>query len=42
MHRIRSSDGAVYDIEVSALPIIGADGFQGAMVVFWQADEVER
>ena len=40
MHKIRSSDGAVHDIEVSGLPIIGADGFQGAMVVFWRADEV--
>src|SRR4051812_25349685 len=38
-HTIRSVDGACYDIEASALPIIGTDGFQGAMVIFWQVRE---
>ena len=38
-HRIRSVDGACHDIEVSALPIIGTDGFQGAMVIFWRVGE---
>jgi hypothetical protein len=33
--RIRSLDGSEYDISVSGLPIVGADGFQGAMVFFW-------
>src|SRR5215213_5436638 len=38
-HRIRSVDGTCNDIQVSALPIIGADGFQGAMVIFWRIRE---
>jgi PAS domain-containing protein len=36
-HRIRSIGGAVHDVEVSGLPIIGAGGFHGAMVFFWDA-----
>jgi PAS domain-containing protein len=36
-HRIRSVGGAVHDVEVSAVPVIGADGSQGAMVFFWVA-----
>ncbi len=36
-HRIRSVGGAEHDVEVSGLPIIGVDGFQGAMVFFWLA-----
>lgn len=35
--RIRSVQGAEHDIEVSALPIQGDDGFVGAMVFFWLA-----
>ena len=38
-HRIRSLSGAVHNIEVSGMPIIGASGFQGAMVFFWLAAE---
>ena len=38
-HRIRSLGGAVHEVEVSGVPIIGADGFQGAMVFFWAAPE---
>lgn len=34
-HRIRSVGGAVHDVEVTGLPIIGAGGFHGAMVYFW-------
>jgi PAS domain-containing protein len=34
-HRIRSLGGAVHDVEVTGLPIIGAGGFHGAMVFFW-------
>lgn len=33
--RIRSAQGAEHDIEVSAMPIQGEDGFHGAMVFFW-------
>ncbi|HEX4720106.1 MAG TPA: hypothetical protein VH300_16400 [Thermoleophilaceae bacterium] len=34
-HRIRSIDGAVHPVEVSAVPVIGTDGSHGAMVFFW-------
>lgn len=36
-HTIRSVQGTEHRIEVSALPIIGTDRFQGAMVFFWPA-----
>jgi PAS domain-containing protein len=38
-HRIRSFAGGEHMVEVSGLPVIGADGFQGAMVFFWVAGE---
>jgi PAS domain-containing protein len=38
-HRIRSLGGAVHDVEVSGMPIIGSSGFHGAMVFFWLAGE---
>ena len=38
-HRIRSLGGAVHDVEVSGMPLIGTDGFHGAMVFFWVAGE---
>jgi PAS domain-containing protein len=38
-HRIRSAGGAIHDVEVSGMPIIGASGFNGAMVFFWLAGE---
>jgi PAS domain-containing protein len=41
-HRIRSLGGAVHDVEVSGMPIIGASGFHGAMVFFWLAGEPPR
>ena len=41
-HRIRSRGGAVHVVEVSGMPIIGADGFHGAMVFFWLAGESEE
>ena len=34
-HRIRSLTGGEQTVEVSGLPVIGADGFQGAMLFFW-------
>jgi PAS domain-containing protein len=40
-HRIRSLSGAEHLVEVSGLPVIGADGFQGAMIFFWVAGEGE-
>ena len=42
VHRIRSTTGAEYEIEVSGVPIVGADGFQGAMIFFWAIDEGKR
>lgn len=33
--RIRSLKGVEHKIEVSALPLIGAYGFQGALALFW-------
>lgn len=41
-HRIRSLGGAVHDVEVSGMPIIGATGFHGAMVFFWGSGEQPR
>jgi PAS domain-containing protein len=41
-HRIRSIGGAEHEVEVSGVPIIGVDGFQGAMVFFWVAREDEE
>jgi PAS domain-containing protein len=38
-HRIRSLSGTEYPVEVSGVPVIGSDGFVGAMVFFWVADE---
>ena len=42
MHRIRSATGADYDIEVSGVPIVGGDGFQGAMIFFWRVHDGKR
>jgi PAS domain-containing protein len=39
-HRIRSLSGAVHVVEVSGVPVIGADGFHGAMVFFWTTGEL--
>jgi PAS domain-containing protein len=39
VYRIRSLTGADREIEASGLPIVGIDGFQGAMVFFWPVDE---
>jgi PAS domain-containing protein len=38
-HRIRSLAGGEYDVEVSGVPVIGGDGFVGAMVFFWPTGE---
>lgn len=37
-HRIRSLTGGEQSVEVSGLPVISADGFQGAMLFFWVAE----
>jgi PAS domain-containing protein len=40
-HRTRSLSGAEQMVEVSGVPMIGADGFQGAMVFMWPAEAAE-
>ncbi len=40
--RIRAFDGAEHDIEVSALPIVSAEGSRGAMAFFWPLEENGR
>jgi PAS domain-containing protein len=36
---VRSADGSRTAIEASGLPIMGAGGYRGAIVVFWPAEE---
>jgi PAS domain-containing protein len=36
--RVRPKDGDLIEVEVSALPLVTAYGFEGAIVVFWQAN----
>lgn len=36
-YRIRSINGAEHTVEVSGVPVIGTDGFVGAMVFFWES-----
>jgi PAS domain-containing protein len=38
-HRIKSLTGAEHNVEVSGVPVIGVDGFLGAMVFFWATGE---
>jgi PAS domain-containing protein len=38
-HVIRSVSGGETDVEVSGFPIVGVDGFQGAVVLFWPVGE---
>ena len=38
-HRIRSVGGTEHVVEVSAVPVIGTDGSQGAMAFFWVAGD---
>jgi PAS domain-containing protein len=42
VYRIRSQSGDERMIEASGLPIVGIDGFQGAMVFFWPVDEAQK
>jgi PAS domain-containing protein len=37
--RIRTLDGSEHDIQVSAFPILTADGARGAMAIFWPVEE---
>ncbi len=35
--RFRSADGGDFEVAVSAIPLVGATGFEGALVFFWPA-----
>ncbi|HYI35866.1 MAG TPA: PAS domain-containing protein [Thermoleophilaceae bacterium] len=37
--RVRLQEGELVQVDVSALPLVNANGFQGAIVVFWAAEE---
>jgi PAS domain-containing protein len=41
-HQLRQSSGDLRPIEASGVPIVGASGFQGAMIFFWRRPEDER
>jgi PAS domain-containing protein len=41
-HRIRSVDGRLHPIEASGVPVVGVQGFQGAMIFFWPREEDGR
>ena len=36
---VRLQEGELVQVDVSALPLVNANGFQGAIVVFWAAEE---
>jgi PAS domain-containing protein len=38
---VRSVKGKEHEIEASALPIVGGDGQEGALILFWPRDEGE-
>ena len=35
--RFRTADGGAFEVAVSALPLVGSTGFEGALVFFWPA-----
>ena len=41
-HRIRSIHGDEHAVEVTGMPLIGTDGFQGAMICFWPTEDGAR
>jgi PAS domain-containing protein len=36
---VRSAADSTLEVEVSALPLVAADGFHGALVLFWPAEQ---
>jgi PAS domain-containing protein len=38
-HVIRSADGSDHHVGVTGVPIMGSEGFQGAMLFFWPVPE---
>jgi PAS domain-containing protein len=37
VQRFRSTDGGDFEVAVSAIPLVGATAFEGALVFFWPA-----
>ena len=37
--RFRVADGSDFEVAVSAIPLVGSTGFEGALVFFWPAGE---
>jgi PAS domain-containing protein len=37
VERFRLADGSDYTVDVSAIPLLGTSGFEGALVFFWPA-----
>jgi hypothetical protein len=37
VQRFRSADGTDFEVAVSAIPLVGTTGFEGALVFFWPA-----
>jgi PAS domain-containing protein len=37
IQRFESADGSDFEVAVSAIPLVGASGFEGALVFFWPA-----
>jgi PAS domain-containing protein len=39
VERFRSGEGRDYVVDVSAIPLLGTSGFEGALVFFWPAGD---
>jgi PAS domain-containing protein len=37
VQRFRSAEGSDFEVDVSAIPLVGTAGFEGALVFFWPA-----
>lgn len=37
VQRFRSADGNDFEVAVSAIPLVGTSGFEGALIFFWPA-----
>jgi PAS domain-containing protein len=37
LQRFRAADGTDFEVAVSAIPLVGTTGFEGALVFFWPA-----
>jgi hypothetical protein len=39
VERFRAADGSDFVADVSAIPLLGSSGFEGALVFFWPAGD---